>query len=199
MDGSKRSAKSNAFFTGFGKNKRIALFDTLIAQHTSEELTAVLAHEIGHYRKKHIVIGMLIGIVETGVMFFLLSLFVSRPALAEAFFMQHVSIYAGLVFFGMLYEPVSTLLSLGMNVLSRRHEFEADRYAVQTYRKPEVFVSALKKLTTANLSNVTPHPFYVWLNYSHPPMIERIKHIRVVAGEKIRHRGKMKIGVRDVM
>ncbi|MFZ1731145.1 MAG: M48 family metallopeptidase [Bacteroidota bacterium] len=199
MDGSKRSAKSNAFFTGFGKNKRIALFDTLIAQHTAEELTAVLAHEIGHYRKKHIIIGMLIGIVETGVMFFLLSLFVSRPALAEAFFMQHVSIYAGLVFFGMLYEPVSTLLSLGMNILSRRHEFEADRYAVQTYRKPEVFVSALKKLTTANLSNVTPHPFYVWLNYSHPPMIERIRHIREVAEEKIRHRAKMKIGVRDVM
>jgi STE24 endopeptidase len=113
--------------------------------------------------------------------------------------MQHVSVYAGLVFFGLLYEPVSTLLSLGMNVLSRRHEFEADRYAVQTYRKPEVFVGALKKLTVSNLSNVTPHPFYVWLNYSHPPLLERIRHIRAVAGEKVRHRGKMRVRVRDVM
>lgn len=199
MDGSRRSARANAFFTGFGKNKRIALFDTLIAKHSAEELTSILAHEIGHYRKKHIIIGMLIGIVETGVMFFLLSLFVSRPALAEAFFMQHVSVYAGLVFFGLLYEPLSTLLSLGMNMLSRWHEFEADRYTVQTYRKPEVMIAALKKLTISNLSNVTPHPFYVWLNYSHPPMIERIRHIREVAGEKIRHRKKMKFGVRDMM
>jgi STE24 endopeptidase len=199
MNGSKRSSKANAFFTGFGKNRRIALFDTLIEKHTAEELTAVLAHEIGHYRKKHIVISMLIGIVETGVMFFLLSLFVSRPALAGAFFMQHVSVYAGLVFFGMLYEPLSTLLSLGMHALSRRHEFEADRYAVQTYRKPEVFVAALKKLTASNLSNVTPHPFYVFLNYSHPPMIKRIEHIRAVAEEKLRHRGKMKLRVRDII
>ena len=199
MDGSKRSSKANAFFTGFGKNKRIALFDTLIERHTAEELTAVLAHEIGHYRKKHIIISMLIGIAETGVMFFLLSLFVSSPGLAGAFFMENVSIYAGLVFFGLLYEPVSTLLSLGMNVLSRRHEYEADRYAVQTYRKPEVFVTALKKLTVSNLSNVTPHPFYVFLNYSHPPLLQRIRAIRAVAEEKIRHRGKMKVGVRDVM
>ncbi len=199
VDGSRRSSKANAFFTGFGKNKRIALYDTLIGKHTAEEVTSVLAHEIGHYRRKHIVIGMLIGIAEMGVMFFLLSLFVSRPALAEAFFMQYVSVYAGLVFFALLYSPVSALLSLGVNALSRRHEFEADRYAVQTYRKPEVFVTALKKLTASNLSNVTPHPFHVWLNYSHPPLLKRIEQIRIVAEEKIRHRGKMKIGVRDVM
>lgn len=199
MDGSRRSSRANAFFTGFGKNKRIALFDTLIEKHTAEELTAVLAHEIGHYRKKHIVIGMLIGIVETGVMFFLLSLFVSSPALAEAFFMQHVSSYAGLVFFGMLYEPLSTLLSLGMHALSRRHEFEADRYAVQTYRKPDVFISALKKLAASNLSNVTPHPLYAFLHYSHPPIRERLTRIQTVARENTPHRGKLKLRVRDMM
>lgn len=198
MDGSKRSSRSNAFFTGFGKHKRIVLFDTLIEKHTTEELTSVLAHEIGHYKKKHIITGMLIGIVESGVMFFLLGLFVSEPALARAFYMEHVSVYAGLVFFGMLYSPVSYLLSIGMYALSRKHEFEADRYAVRTYRRPESMISALKTLSVSNLSNVTPHPAYVFLNYSHPPMLERIRHIRQVAQEKIPHRQKVRIGVKDL-
>ncbi|MBR9979197.1 MAG: M48 family metallopeptidase [Bacteroidetes bacterium] len=197
IDGSRRSSRANAFFTGFGKNKRIALYDTLIEKHDDEEVTAVLAHEIGHYRKKHIVIGMLLGIAQTGVMFFLLSLFVSRPALAEAFFMEEVSIYAGLVFFGLLYAPLSFLTSLGLNALSRRHEFEADRYAVLTHREPEIMIRALKKLTASNLSNVTPHSLYVLLNYSHPPMLERIRHIRRIATERIPHRQKLKLGFRD--
>jgi STE24 endopeptidase len=199
MDGSKRSSRSNAFFTGFGKNKRIVLYDTLIEKHGVEELTAVLAHEIGHYRKKHIIIGLLISIFETGVMFFMLSLFISQEALAQAFFMEHVSIYAGLVFFGMLYSPVSFLLSIGMNALSRKHEFEADRYAVQTYRNPEAMTAALKTLSVSNLSNVTPHPVYVFLHYSHPPMLERLRHIERVAMEKIPHRQKLKVGLKDLI
>jgi len=199
MDGSKRSARSNAFFTGFGKNKRIVLYDTLIEKHGVEELTAVLAHEIGHYRKRHIIIGLLISVFETGVMFFLLSLFISQEALAAAFFMEQVSVYAGLVFFGMLYSPVSFLLSIGMNALSRKHEFEADRYAVLTYRKPDAMASALKTLSVSNLSNVTPHPVYVFLHYSHPPMLERLRHIDRVAKEKIPRRGKLKVGLRDLV
>ncbi|MBN1447571.1 MAG: M48 family metallopeptidase [Bacteroidetes bacterium] len=199
MDGSKRSSRSNAFFTGFGKNKRIVLFDTLIEKHSVEELTSVLAHEIGHERKKHIIIGLLIGIVETGIMFFLLGLFVSEPGLARAFYMEQVSVYAGLVFFGMLYSPVSWLLSIGMNALSRKHEFEADRYAVLTYRKPDAMIGALKTLSVSNLSNVTPHPVYVFLNYSHPPMLARIEHIRAVAGEKIPHRKNVTLGIRDLL
>lgn len=199
MDGSKRSSRSNAFFTGFGKNKRIVLFDTLIEKHGVEELTSVLAHEIGHYRKRHIIIGLLISVFETGIMFFLLSLFISQAPLSEAFYMQYVSIYAGLVFFGMLYSPVSFLLSMGENLLSRKHEFEADRYAVLTYRKPEAMISALKSLSVSNLSNVTPHPVYVFLNYSHPPMLERLRYIRKVAGEKLPHRKAMKLGLKDLL
>ncbi len=178
IDGSKRSTKSNAFFTGFGKNKRIALFDTLIEKHTVSELVAVLAHEIGHYKKKHIIQGMVISILHTGVMFYLLSLFVSHRPLFEAFFMERVSIYAGLIFFGMLYSPVEVVLSLLMHVFSRKNEYEADRYAAETTGDPDSMVSALKKLSVHNLSNLTPHPFYVFLNYSHPPVLARITAIR---------------------
>lgn len=175
MDGSKRSGKSNAFFTGFGKNKRIALFDTLIEKQSPQELVAVLAHEIGHDRKKHILIGTAVGIVHTGVLFFLLSLFLTRQGLFDAFFMDHRSVYAGMLFFGMLYAPVELLLSIGMHAVSRRHEFAADRFSALTTCDPESLVSALKKLSAHNLSNLTPHPFYVFLNHSHPPVLERIR------------------------
>jgi len=178
MDGSKRSKKTNAFFTGFGKSRRIALFDTLIAKHTVEELVGVLAHEIGHYKRKHIIRMTAAGILETGLTFFLLSIFISRPELSSAFYMQHVSVYAGLIFFGMLYAPLGFVLSSLTQILSRKHEFEADRFAVETTRKPADMIEALKKLSLDNLSHLTPHPLYVWLNYSHPPVLERISAIR---------------------
>jgi len=177
MDGSKRSSKSNAFFTGFGKNKRIALYDTLIENHTDDELVAVLAHEIGHYKKKHIIKNMVVSIVQTGVMFFLLSVFLNSQGLYEAFYMEEMSVYTGLIFFGMLYAPLDMILSIFMQMISRKYEFEADEFASTTYRK-EPMVQALKKLSKDNLSNLTPHPFYVFLNYSHPPVLRRIKAIR---------------------
>ena len=177
MDGSKRSSKSNAFFTGFGKNKRIALYDTLIENHTEDELVAVLAHEIGHYKKKHIIKNMGISIAQTGIMFFLLSIFLNSQGLYDAFFMEQMSVYAGLIFFGMLYAPIDMIVSIFMQILSRKYEFEADEFASTTYRK-EPMIEALKKLSKDNLSNLTPHPFYVFLNYSHPPVLERIQTIR---------------------
>jgi STE24 endopeptidase len=180
MDGSKRSSKSNAFFTGFGKNKRIALFDTLIQRHTVLELVAVLAHEIGHYKKKHIVQGIVISILHMGVMLFLMSIFISQQELFDAFFMQNISVYAGLLFFGLLFTPIEFLLSLALNVLSRKNEYEADRFSVETIEKSEAMIDALKKLSVDNLSHLTPHPFYVVLNYSHPPVLERIKTIRTL-------------------
>jgi len=179
IDGSKRSSKSNAFFTGFGKNKRIALYDTLINNHTEEELVAVLAHEMGHYKKKHIIKNMIISIVQTGIMFFLLSIFLNSQGLYSAFYMQQTSVYAGLIFFGMLYAPIDMIVSIFMQVLSRKYEYEADAFASTTYQK-EPMIQALKKLSKDNLSNLTPHPFYVFLNYSHPTVLQRIKAIRSI-------------------
>lgn len=183
MDGSKRSAKSNAFFTGFGKNKRIALFDTLIDKHTVPELVAVLAHEIGHYKKKHILKGMVISIAHTGVLFYLLSLFLHSEGLFNAFYMEQMSVHAGLIFFGLLFAPVELILSVFMQILSRKHEYEADRFAADTTGKPQHMIDALKKLSAGNLSNLTPHPFYVFLNYSHPPVLQRIDAIRDSSGK----------------
>jgi STE24 endopeptidase len=178
IDGSKRSSKSNAFFTGFGKNKRIALYDTLIENHTESELVAVLAHEIGHYKKKHIIKGMITSIIQTGVMLFVLSIFLQAEGLFKAFYMNEISVYAGLIFFGMLYAPIDMILSIFMQISSRKHEYEADEFAATTTGKPEDMIITLKKLSKDNLSNLTPHPFYVFLNYSHPPAMQRIKAIR---------------------
>lgn len=178
IDGSKRSSKSNAFFTGFGKNKRIALYDTLIENHTTDELVSVLAHEVGHYKKKHILKSLIIGVVHTGVLFFLLSIFLNSEGLFDAFYMQNMSIYAGLIFFGLLYAPVEMVLSIFMQMSSRKHEYEADEYAVTTTGKAGDMISTLKKLSKDNLSNLTPHPFYVFLNYSHPPVLQRIEAIK---------------------
>ena len=178
MDGSKRSTKSNAFFTGFGKNKRIALFDTLIEKHTDDELVSVLAHEIGHYKKKHIMKNMAFSIVHTGVLFLLLSVFLHHEGLYEAFYMDYTPIYAGLVFFGMLYSPVEMILSVIMNIFSRKNEYEADHFAVKNTGEKKPMIDALKKLSKDNLSNLTPHDFYVFINYSHPPVLKRIEAIR---------------------
>lgn len=181
IDGSKRSAKANAFFTGFGKQKRIALFDTLIENHTVRELVAVLAHEIGHYKKKHIIIAMCLSFINMGIVFFLLSVFLNNRLLFDAFYMDNLSVYASLLFFSLLYSPVEFILSVLLQFLSRRHEFQADRYAVQTYSGGASLVEALKKLSRKNLSNLTPHPFFVFLNYSHPPVLQRIERIRKTA------------------
>ena len=178
MDGSKRSSKSNAFFTGFGNNKRIALFDTLIAKHTVPEMVAVLAHEVGHYKKKHILQGFIINILHTGLLFFLFSIFLGNSDLYHAFYMEHESIYSGLLFFGLLYTPIDTVLSVVMQMISRKNEYEADRFAAETTDDPDILINALKKLSATNMSNLTPHPFYVFMNYSHPPILQRLQAIQ---------------------
>ncbi len=180
MDGSRRSSKSNAFFTGFGKHKRIVLFDTLIKKHSVPEMVAVLAHEMGHYKKKHIPLSLMMGVLQAGIMFYLLSFFISYQGLFDAFYMDHMSVYAGLIFFTMLYSPLAFFIGLFLQKLSRRNEYEADRFSVQTTKDAQSMVTALKKLSVDNLSNLTPHPFYVFLNYSHPPVLERIKNIETI-------------------
>lgn len=175
MDGSKRSSKSNAFFTGFGRHRRIVLFDTLVSHIGVRELVAVLAHEMGHYKKHHILFSILIGIGHTGVLFFLLSLFLTNQALFDAFYVSTPSVYGGLIFFSLLYTPIELFMGILMQLLSRKNEFAADRFAAQTTHDPDALMSALKRLAAENLSNLTPHPFYVFLNYSHPPLMERLQ------------------------
>ena len=183
MDGSRRSSKTNAFFTGFGRNRRIVLFDTLIENHSVDELLAILAHEMGHYKLKHIAKTTTYSILQSGIMLFILSLFLNNELLFAAFRMEHLSIYASLIFFGFLYAPISMILSIFMNVLSRKHEYQADVYAIETTDKQEEFIEALKKLSVHNLTNLTPHPLKVFLSYSHPPVLDRIKAIRISANE----------------
>ncbi len=166
MDGSKRSSKSNAFFTGFGKNKKIALYDTLVENHTTPELVGVLAHEIGHFKKRHI--------VQASVLFFLLGLFIESTPLSAAFGVTPPQTYCSFLFFAMLFKPISKVLSVLMSILSRKNEFEADAYAAEVTGSAAPLVSALKKLSADNLANLTPHPFYVFMHYSHPPMLERL-------------------------
>jgi len=180
MDGSRRSSKSNAFFTGFGKHKRIALFDTLIKKHSVKELLAILAHEMGHYKKKHILLSMILGIVQTGLMLYLLSLFISYQGLFDAFYMDHTSVYGGMIFFAMLFSPLDFFIGMIMQVVSRKNETAADRFAVETTGDPRAMADALKKLSAHNLTNLTPHPFYVFLNYSHPPVLERIQNLNQI-------------------
>jgi len=186
MDGSKRSKKSNAFFTGFGKHRRIVLFDTLVKQHEVSELVAVLAHEMGHYKKKHIQKTLIIGILQMGVMFFLLSVFISYQGLFDAFYMERKSIYSGLIFFGLLYSPVELSTGILMQILLRKNEYEADKFSVETTKDQSAMINALKKLSVHNLSNLLPHRLYVFLNYSHPPVLKRIKAIENLSPTRIK-------------
>ena len=174
MDGSKRSGHSNAYFSGLGKSRRIALFDTLLEKHTTEEIISVVAHEVGHYKRKHIIKGTALGILETGVMLFIFNLIMKDAALFSVFGVSDISIYGGLVFFAMLYAPVSMITSLLTTAVSRKNEFEADTFSLETTKNPQALVNMLKGLAANNLAHLTPHPLKVFLSYSHPPVISRI-------------------------
>lgn len=176
IDGSKRSSKANAYFSGLGPKKRIVLFDTLIKEHTTEELVAVLAHEVGHYKKKHTTKGMILSVLNTGVMLYLLGLFINRPELSAALGGQTASFHLGILAFGLLYSPVSMVLGILGNRLSRKHEYEADAFAAEKY-DAEPLQEALKKLSVNHLSNLRPHPAYVYVHYSHPPLLKRLEHL----------------------
>ncbi|MDM9632042.1 M48 family metallopeptidase [Robiginitalea aurantiaca] len=174
IDGSKRSTKANAYFSGFGREKRVALYDTLIDDLKEEEIVAVLAHEVGHYKKHHILFNLFASIILTGLTLYILSLFINHPELSLAIGVKEPSFHASLLGFGMLYSPISELTGLVMNYFSRKFEYQADRYARQTYAA-QPLIDSLKKLSRKNLSNLTPHPAYVFVHYSHPPLIKRIR------------------------
>ncbi len=178
IDASRRSTKGNAFFTGFGSSRRIALFDTLIERHPTEELVTVLAHEVGHYKKRHILLGMALSVAETGLFLGLFALLVDDPGLFAAFGVDTPSTYAGVVFVSILLRPLQLVLSVAGAALSRHHERQADRFAAETTGRGDLLASGLKRLSHDNLSNLTPHPMYVFLNYSHPPLLERTRALR---------------------
>lgn len=185
MDGSKRSTKANAYFTGFGKTKKIALYDTLVEEQSTDELVAVLAHEIGHFKCRHIIQRLAVSIVQSGALFFLLGLAIDPNGsfarlLFEAFGVETISPQVGLVLFGILFSPVSRILSVFANMWSRRHEFEADAYAAKVTGDASALSSALKKLSAKNLSNITPHRLRVFLDYSHPPVLQRLHALKAL-------------------
>jgi STE24 endopeptidase len=174
IDGSKRSTKANAYFSGFGPKKRIVLFDTLIRELEPDEIVAVLAHEIGHYRKKHVLLNIISSMVVTGLMLFLFSRIVDSPMISSAMGAERASFHIGLVVFGILYSPLSLIIGLASNYISRRNEYQADRFVKETFNAGKL-VSALKKLSVKNLSNMMPHPVYVFFHYSHPPLLQRLE------------------------
>lgn len=176
IDGSKRSAKANAFFSGFGKRKKVVLYDTLLEQHPPEEIVAVLAHEIGHYKKKHILLGMITSILQIGLMLFLLAQFIFSETMSIALGGQGWSAELNIIGFTMLFTPISMILGIGMNWLSRKNEFEADAFAKETYSGAPL-AEALKTLSVKSLSNINPHPWFVFVNYSHPPLLERLERL----------------------
>jgi len=176
MDGSKRSKKANAFFSGIGQRKKIVLYDTLITNHTTEELVAVLAHEVGHFKKKHVIFGYILSVVQIFFMLFILSLMVFNKQLSVALGGHHLAIHLNLLAFGILFSPISGITGLLMNVYSRKNEFEADAYARETF-SGKALAEALKKLSVDSLSNLYPHPLYVFFHYSHPPLLDRLNAI----------------------
>jgi STE24 endopeptidase len=177
INGSKRTTKANAYFSGFGKEKRVTLYDTLIKDLEEEEIVAVLAHEIGHYKRRHIIFNLATSIFLTGFMLFLLSLFINNPEVSLAIGVDRPSFHAALIGFGILYSPVSELTGLLMNHFSRKFEYQADDFAKDTYDAMPL-VTSLKKLSKNSLSNLTPHPAYVFMHYSHPPLIDRIRNLK---------------------
>lgn len=176
IDGSKRSSKANAYFSGFGKNKKIVLYDTLIKNHSVDELVAVLAHEIGHYKLKHIISNMIISIITTGIMLYIMSKFLFNSEISYALggniSFRHLEIFA----FFIIYSPINTILSILLNIKSRKNEYEADNFAVRSYKKKPL-ITALKRLSKDNLTNLTPHPLYEFINYSHPTLSKRLNSI----------------------
>lgn len=177
IDGSKRSTKANAYFTGLGAKKRIVLYDTLINDLTKEEIVAVLAHEIGHYKKKHTLISLIISLIQTGMTLYIMSLFLTIPEFSYSLGVETPSFHIGIIAFGVLFSPISMILGIFMNVISRKNEYQADKYAKDNYNA-EYLISGLIKLSVKNLSNLTPHSLDVFLNYSHPTLLQRIKGLR---------------------
>ena len=177
IDGSKRSTKANAYFTGLGPKKRVVLYDTLIDELTEEEIVAVLAHEVGHYKKRHTLRSMVVSVIQMGVLFWLFSLCVNNAALSEALGGDRAYFQLGLIAFAILYSPVNLILGVGMNVWSRSNEYEADAFAARYY-KGDYLVSGLKKISVKSLSNLTPHPLYEYIYYSHPSLLKRIDAIK---------------------
>ena len=177
IDGSKRSTKANAYFSGFGKQKRVTLYDTLLNKLNDNQIIAVIAHEIGHYKKNHIIFNLIFSTIQTGLMLYILSLLIYMPIFSEALGIQSHSFHIGLITFSILYTPISEIFSLIFNVFSRKFEYQADHYAKDTYNSKHL-IEALKVLSKDSLSNLTPHPKYVWWHYSHPTLAQRIKHLQ---------------------
>lgn len=176
IDGSKRSTKANAYFSGFGSEKRVTLYDTLINDLNEEEIVSVLAHEVGHYKKRHIIFNLISSILLTGLTLFILSIFISKPIMSQALGVSIPSFHIGLIAFGLLYSPISEITGLIMNYFSRKFEYQADNFAKETY-KAEPLISGLKKLSKNSLSNLTPHKAYVFMHYSHPTLLDRIRNL----------------------
>ena len=176
IDGSKRSTKANAYFSGFGSQKRITLFDTLINDLETDEIVAVLAHEVGHYKRKHIIFNLASSILLTGFTLYILSLFINSALLSEALGVSIPSFHIGLIAFGILYSPISEITGLCMNYMSRKFEYQADNFAKETFEATPL-ITSLKKLSKNSLSNLTPHKAYVFMHYSHPTLLERIENL----------------------